>query len=111
MHTDSSASLTYLASRSASECTTTVLMPSSRQARWTRSAISPRLAIRIFWNIAYARSGDHQQRLAELDRLPVLHEDGFDDPGLIALDLVHEFHGLDDADGLALLNGVADIDE
>jgi hypothetical protein len=51
MHTDSSASLTYLASVSASECTTTVLMPSSRQARWMRRAISPRLAIRIFSNI------------------------------------------------------------
>jgi hypothetical protein len=47
MHTDSSASLTYFASVSASECTTTVWMPSSRQARWMRSAISPRLAIRI----------------------------------------------------------------
>ncbi len=46
MQTDSSASRTYLASRSASEWTTTVLMPISRQARWMRSAISPRLAIR-----------------------------------------------------------------
>jgi hypothetical protein len=51
MHTDSSASLTYFASVSASECTTTVRMPSSRQARWMRRAISPRLAIRIFSNI------------------------------------------------------------
>ena len=51
MHTDSSASLTYFASVSASEWTTTVRMPSSRQARWMRSAISPRLAIRIFSNI------------------------------------------------------------
>ena len=50
MHTDSSASRTYFASRSASEWTTTVLMPSSRQARWMRSAISPRLAIRILSN-------------------------------------------------------------
>src|SRR5437764_369771 len=46
MQTDSSASRTYFASASASECTTTVLMPSSRHARCTRSAISPRLAIR-----------------------------------------------------------------
>src|SRR6476619_6109491 len=51
MQTDSSASFTYLASLSASECTTTVLMPISRQARWMRSAISPRLAIRIFSNM------------------------------------------------------------
>jgi hypothetical protein len=51
MHTDSSASFTYFASVSASECTTTVRMPISRHARWMRSAISPRLAIRIFSNI------------------------------------------------------------
>jgi hypothetical protein len=51
MQTDSSASFTYFASVSASECTTTVRMPISRQARWMRSAISPRLAIRIFSNI------------------------------------------------------------
>jgi len=50
MHTDSSASLTYFASVSASEWTITVRIPSSRQARWMRSAISPRLAIRIFSN-------------------------------------------------------------
>ena len=34
----------------ADECTTTVRMPISRQARWMRSAISPRLAMRIFSN-------------------------------------------------------------
>src|SRR5512139_4336434 len=55
MHTDSSASLTYLASRSASEYTATVLMPISRQARWMRRAISPRFAIRIFSNILCSR--------------------------------------------------------
>ena len=57
MHTDSSASLTYLASASASEWTTTVLMPISRQARWMRSAISPRLAMRIFSNILFGALG------------------------------------------------------
>src|SRR3972149_470226 len=57
MHTDSSASFTYLASASASECTATVLMPSSRQARWMRSAISPRLAIRIFLNMVREAGG------------------------------------------------------
>ena len=51
MQTASSASFTYLASRSASEYTITALIPSSRQARWIRSAISPRLAIRIFLNM------------------------------------------------------------
>src|SRR5215475_7676271 len=48
MHQASSANLTCKASRSASECTATVLMPSSRQAQMTRQAISPRLAIRTF---------------------------------------------------------------
>ena len=62
MHTLSSASRTCMASSSAVECTATVGMPSSLQARSTRSAISPRFAIRILSNI---RLDDHQ-RLAEL---------------------------------------------
>ena len=57
---------------------TTVWMPSSRQARWMRSAISPRLAIRIFSNIALL---DHEQRLAVLHRLAVLDQDRLDDAG------------------------------
>ena len=51
MHTLSSASLTCIASRSAVEYTATVAIPSSFAARKTRSAISPRLAIRILSNI------------------------------------------------------------
>ena len=39
---------------SAVECTATVLMPSSRQARKMRSAISPRLAIRTLSSIVWA---------------------------------------------------------
>ena len=50
MHTASSAKRTWRASASAVECTATVRMPSSRQARMIRSAISPRLAMRIFLN-------------------------------------------------------------
>src|SRR3954462_11688525 len=52
MHTSSSAKRTCSDSRSASEYTATVWMPSSRQARMTRSAISPRLAIRTFLNMS-----------------------------------------------------------
>src|ERR1035438_5539673 len=106
----------------------TDLTSSSRQARWTRSAISPRLAIRIFLNIAAVgdglrgrRSGlfaggalasfDDEQGLAEFDRFPVLAEDFADDPGRIGLDLVHDLHGFDDADRLAHLDGAADLDE
>ncbi len=55
MHTLSSAKRTCMASASAVECTATVGMPSSLQARSTRRAISPRLAMRIFSNIASAR--------------------------------------------------------
>src|SRR6185436_18480996 len=55
MQTSSSANRTCSDSRSASEYTATVWMPSSRQARMTRSAISPRLAIKTFLNIAPLR--------------------------------------------------------
>src|SRR5437899_652420 len=122
MHTASSASLTYLASRSASEYTTTDLTPISRQARWMRRAISPRLAIRIFLNIFSRRvvvgaggrplrgraSFDDEQRLAELHRLAVLAQDLADRAGGVGLDLVHDLHGLDDADRIAHLDGAAD---
>src|SRR5690242_6854226 len=102
MHTLSSASRTCIASASAVECTATVGMPSSLQARSTRSAISPRLAMRILSNIGLAANGewriasgkrgrlhhvatrylpftirsfDDHQRLAELDRLAVFDQD------------------------------------
>src|SRR5215213_9944931 len=55
MHTLSSARRTCIALASAVECTATVAMPSSLQARSTRSAISPRLAIRILSNISMHR--------------------------------------------------------
>src|SRR5215467_14567173 len=51
MHTLSSASRTFIALASAVEWTATVLIPISRHARCTRSAISPRLAISTFSNI------------------------------------------------------------
>src|SRR5581483_1372723 len=107
MHTDSSASFTYFASVSASEWTTTVRMPSSRHARWMRSAISPRLAIRIFSNT----SADEEERLAVLHRLTVFHEDRFHDAAGVGFDLIHELHRLDDADRLALLDRLANLDE
>src|SRR3989442_5010663 len=51
MQTASSARRTCSDSRSASEKTATVSIPSSRAARMIRNAISPRLATRIFLNI------------------------------------------------------------
>src|SRR6266566_1454801 len=100
MHTDSSASLTYLASLSASECSATVLMSSVRQARWIRSAISPRLAMTIF-SIMGAVLFNDKQGLAELHRLAVFLEDGLDHAGLVGVDLVHHLHRFDDAQRVA----------
>ena len=51
------------------------------------------------------------ERLAELDRLPVLHQDLLHDAGLVRLDLVHELHRFDDAERVPRLHGVADLDE
>ena len=51
IQTASSAMRTCIAFASAKECTATVLIPISRQARWILKAISPRFAIRIFSNI------------------------------------------------------------
>src|SRR6266404_4897955 len=98
MQTLSSARRTCMALASAVECTATVLMPMSRQARWMRSAISPRLAIRIFSNISsrsshgsgpWMRAGDlaggalfeHHHDLAVLDRRAVLDQDLRQPPG------------------------------
>src|SRR5574343_1219792 len=110
IQTDSSANLTYLASRSASEWTTTVLMPSSRQARWTRRAISPRFAMRTFSNMM-GYSADHEQRFAEFDRLAVIDEDSLDDARGVGFDFVEQLHGLDDAQRVALLDGLTDLHE
>ena len=50
---------------------------------------------------------DGEERLAEFDGLAV-GDEAFDDlAGGVGLDLVHELHGFDDADDLALLDAVA----
>src|SRR3954453_1014939 len=95
MQTLSSASRTCIAAASTVECTATVRMPISWQARWMRSAISPRLAIRTLPNfIALARrdarscagSFDDQQRLAVFHRRPRLDQDAGDCARLRRLD-------------------------
>src|SRR5437879_2220736 len=108
MQTLSSASRTHMAPVSASECTATVAMPISLHARWTRNAISPRLAIRIFSNMALL---DDHERLAELHGLGILHQDLHDLAALRRRDRVHGLHGLDDHQGLAGGDGVAHLDE
>src|SRR3954449_7536862 len=97
MHTVSSARRTCIASESAVECTATVLMPISWQARWMRSAISPRLAISSFWIfMGTAALADDDERLIELDRLAVSDEDLFDHSALRSSDRVHHLHRFDD---------------
>src|SRR5579872_7219994 len=101
MHTDSSASSTCLRLASAVEWTATVLMPSSRQARRMRSAISPRLAMTIFSSILGAVGVDrtlldHEQRLTEFHRFAILDHDRLNPAGLLRFDLVHHLHRLDD---------------
>src|ERR1700759_1142125 len=108
MQTLSSARRTCMALASASECTATVAMPISLQARWTRRAISPRLAIRILSNMALA---DDDERLAELHRPGGGHQDLDDAAGARRGDRVHGLHRLDDQHGVAGLHHVAHLDE
>src|SRR5512147_268086 len=114
MHTVSSASSTCFSVVSAVEWTATVLIPSSRHARRIRSAISPRLAIRTLSSIVVrpcALFFDHEQRLAELDRVAVLDQYADDAARELRLDLVHHLHGFDDAERVAGLHFAADLDE
>src|SRR4051794_23185160 len=108
MQTLSSASRTCMASASAVECTATVAMPSSLAARRMRSAISPRLAIRILSNI---RLLDHQERLAIFDRRAVLDKNRRDRARARRDDLVEGLHGFDEENLLARLHLRSDLDE
>src|SRR5688500_11286563 len=120
MQIASSAKRTCRAPASTSECTATVATPSSRQARITRMAISPRFAIRTLRNMAERPALDHacrsglsdlEQALAEFHARAVLHEDFDDRARKLRLDFVHELHGLDDAKRLSLLEYGADLGE
>src|SRR6266568_4186121 len=107
MHTVSSARRTFIACASAVECTATVLIPNSWQARWMRSAISPRLAISTFSNIYRSRL----RRTAVFDRRGILDEDMGDPAAARRADLVHHLHRLDDQQGLTLADRAAELDE
>src|SRR6188472_1484503 len=91
MQTLSSASRTCMASASAVEWTATVAIPSSLAARRMRSAISPRLAMRILSNIGLL---DDEEGLAVFDRRPILDEDCRHGSSAGGGDLVEGFHGL-----------------
>src|SRR5688572_2490838 len=105
MHTSSSANRTCNEFSSASEYTATVLMLSSRHAWMMRSAISPRLAIRIFLNMWF----DGEEPLAVVDGLAVFHVDLDDLAVDIGVDLVHQLHRFDDAEDLPLLHDLSDV--
>src|SRR5271170_985000 len=107
MQTLSSASRTCMASSSAVECTATVGMPSSLHARRMRSAISPRLAIRILSNISL----DDHQRFAVLHRLAILDQNLDDRAGTWRGNLIHRFHRFDDDQRLAGLYLATDVNE
>src|SRR5580704_8154685 len=115
MQTFSSANRTCSASASAVECTATERMPISRHARITRSAISPRFAMSTFLNTRNqdSRSGlrEADEALAVLDVLAVLDQDLLDAAIRLGFDLVHQLHGLDDADHLPLADRLPVVDE
>src|SRR5918999_6297307 len=107
----SSASRTCSASSSASEYTATVVRSSSRQARTTRRAISPRFAIRTFFmsggpppGSPVAQRGDV---LSGLDEVLVLDEEARDHSIAVGLDLVEGLHHLDKPDHLPAGDPVA----
>src|SRR3954463_2111901 len=100
MQSDSSANRTWSEWTSAVEWTATVLIPSSRAARMIRSAISPRLAMRILEDIRRARPScglEGEGGLAVLDGAAVLDQRLDQAARALGLDLVHQLHRLDDA--------------
>src|SRR3984957_7157891 len=135
MQTLSSASRTCMASASAVECTATVAMPSSLQARSTRSAISPRLAMRIlsnmgswmassewrmeevdclrigYWPLTIRPLFNNHQRFAEFDRLAVFDQNLRHGAGARRRNLVHGFHGFDEQKRLSHRHLASGFDE
>src|ERR1700729_2903625 len=135
MQTLSSASRTCIASASAVECTATVAMPSSLQARSTRSAISPRLAMRIlsnmgawmassewrmeevdclrigYWPLTIRPLFNNHQRFAEFDGLAVFDQNLRHSAGARRRNLVHRLHRFDDQERLSHRHLAADFDE
>src|SRR5688572_18947186 len=99
MQMSSSAKRTCNEFSSASEYTATVLMPSSRHAKMTRRATSPRFAIRIFLNMLMpwrrpSPASNREQALTVLHGLTVLDVDVHDLAVVLGVDLVHQLHRL-----------------
>src|SRR3954452_24748331 len=120
MQTARSASRAASPSRSTVETTTTVSMPRARQARTTRTAISPRLATstrRMVVRTGASTVGvsltgpDPEQHLLVLDHLGVAGADLHDLSGHRCDHRVHQLHDLDDRQLLVRLDGRADLHE
>src|ERR1043165_8621685 len=136
MQAASSAKRTCSESRSTSLCTATVLMPISLQVQMMRHAISPRFAIRIFLNLrglnaisnpATKKHKRHKlnyrllcascallwlnskKRLAVFYRLAILDINLDYFTTRLSLNLVHEFHGFDDAHHRLRFDVAADL--
>src|SRR5215210_6240366 len=89
-------------------------MSSSCRARITRTATSPRFAIRTRLNgieRAAERGFDLEQELAELDRIAVRRMHLAHDAVQLGLDLVHQLHRLEDAERLPRRDGRSLLDE
>src|ERR1700680_4283119 len=93
-------------------------MPSSRHAKMTRRATSPRFAMRIFLNILTPgaaapslRRPDGEEPLPVLYGLPAFDVDIDDLAVVLRVDLVHQLHRLDDAEHLPLRHRRPDLDE
>src|SRR6266545_489940 len=114
-----SASRTWSASRSAVEYTATASSPSSRRVRMTRTAISPRFATSTRVNMPTGSDADRaaverlelEEELPVFDRLRVLRVNASHDALGLRLHLVHQLHGLEDAERLPRLDRIALLDE
>src|SRR6266496_909403 len=94
-------------------------MFSSLHARMMRTAISPRLATRIFSNMQIGRQQpgpwrmgaespliwpQFEQRLAEFHRFGIFDHDLGNDALGLSFDFVHDLHGFDNADNRFRVN-------
>src|SRR6476646_7723323 len=123
MHTARSANRAAMPSRSTVETTTTVSIPRIRQARTTRTAISPRLATSTR-RIGLGTTGpgataaglaiggpDPEQHLLVLDHLGVGRADLHNLPCRGGDNRVHQLHDLDDRELLVLRDPLPDLHE
>src|SRR5205823_10776397 len=110
MQSDWSAKRTCREFESAVEWTATVSTPSSRAARITRSAISPRLAMRMRWNTKTSSHNMYTLKTQSLRRLRRPRLSRFRRPRLSRLRRPR-LHGLEAEERLAVLHGAAVLDQ